>query len=186
MAKVKAIPDGYHSITPYLIFKSADAAIKFYERAFGAKEIMRLSSPDGGVGHAEIQVGDSHIMMADESPAFGNKGVETFGGSPASFMFYVENADAAFDQAVKGRRYREAAHGRPVLRGSRRHSGRSLWVPVEYWDTQGRSNDARSADPNESDDEADVRAGIARAHSRGPAGYGNTPAFFGRDSSGIQ
>ncbi len=101
MAKVKAIPDGYHSITPYLIFKSADAAIKFYERAFGAKEIMRLSSPDGGVGHAEIQVGDSHIMMADESPAFGNKGVETFGGSPASFMFYVENADAAFDQAVK-------------------------------------------------------------------------------------
>lgn len=101
MAKVKAIPDGYHSITPYLIFKSADAAIKFYERAFGAKEIMRLSSPDGGVGHAEIQVGDSHIMMADESPAFGNKGVETFGGSPASFMFYVENADAAFDQTVK-------------------------------------------------------------------------------------
>jgi PhnB protein len=101
MANVKAIPDEYRSVTPYLALKNADAAIKFYQRAFGAKEIMRLSTPGGGVAHAEIQIGDSRVMMADENPAYGNKSAETLGGSPASFMFYVENVDAAFDQAVK-------------------------------------------------------------------------------------
>ena len=101
MPNVKPIPDGYHSITPYLSYKNADAAIKFYERAFGAKEIMRLSTPDGGVAHAEIEVGDSRVMLADEMPAFGNKSAETLGGSPVSFLFYVEDVDAAFERAVK-------------------------------------------------------------------------------------
>lgn len=101
MANVKPIPDGYHSVTPYLSHKKTDDAIKFYERAFGAKEILRLGMPDGGVAHAEIEIGDSRIMLADEMPAFGNKSVETLGGSPVSFLFYVEDVDAAFEHAIK-------------------------------------------------------------------------------------
>jgi PhnB protein len=101
MPGVKPIPDGYHSVTPYLCLKKADAAIKFYEKAFGAKEIMRLPTPDGGVAHAEISIGDSRIMLSDEMPAWGNKSAETLGGSPISLAVYVENVDSAFDQAVK-------------------------------------------------------------------------------------
>jgi PhnB protein len=101
MAAVKPIPDGYHSVTPYLSLKSADAAIKFYERAFGAKEILRLPMPDGGVAHAEIEIGNSRVMMADENPGYGNKSPETLGGSPISLAIYVEDVDSAFDKAVK-------------------------------------------------------------------------------------
>jgi PhnB protein len=101
MPTVKSIPDGYHSVTPYLCLEKADAAIKFYEKAFGAKEIMRLPTPDGGVAHAEISIGDSRIMLSDEMPAWGNKSAETLGGSPISLAVYVENVDSAFDQAVK-------------------------------------------------------------------------------------
>jgi PhnB protein len=101
MPTVKPIPDGYHSVTPYLALKNADAAIKFYKQAFGAKEIMRLPTPDGGLAHAEISIGDSRIMMSDEMPAYGNKSAETLGGSPISLAVYVEDVDSAFDQAVK-------------------------------------------------------------------------------------
>lgn len=101
MSNVKPIPDGYHSITPYFSHKNADAAIKFYERAFGAKEIFRLSMPAGGVAHAEVEIGDSRVILADEMPAYGNKSAETLGGSPVSFLFYVEDVDAAFERAVK-------------------------------------------------------------------------------------
>jgi PhnB protein len=101
MPAVKPIPAGYHSVTPYLCLKNADAAIKFYEKAFGAKETMRLPTPDGGVAHAEISIGDSRIMLSDEMPAWGNKSAETLGGSPISLAVYVENVDSAFDQAVK-------------------------------------------------------------------------------------
>ena len=101
MAATKLIPEGYHSVTPYLTFKNADAAIKFYQHAFGAKEKLRLSTPDGRVAHAEIEIGDSRVMLADENPAYGNKSPETLGGSPTAFMFYVEDVDAAFEQALK-------------------------------------------------------------------------------------
>ncbi len=101
MAVVRSIPDGYHSVTPYLTLKSADTAIRFYQRAFGAKEILRLSMPGGGVAHAEIEVGDSRVMLGDENPSYGNKSPETLGGSPTAFMFYVEDVEAAFEQAVK-------------------------------------------------------------------------------------
>ncbi len=101
MSNIKPIPDGYHSVTPYLSHKNADAAIKFYERAFGAKEILRLNMLNGGVAHAEIEIGDSRVMLADEMPAYGNKSAEALGGSPVSFLFYVEDVDAAFERAVK-------------------------------------------------------------------------------------
>jgi PhnB protein len=101
MSDVKPIPGGYQSLTPYIAFKSADAAIKWYESAFGAKELMRLAMPDGAIGHAEIQVGDSRLMLSDEFPSFGNKSAETLGGSPVSFMFYVTDVDGAFAKAVE-------------------------------------------------------------------------------------
>ena len=100
-AMPKAIPDGYHSVTPYLTFKDASAAIAWYARAFGAKEEVRMPGPGGKVLHAEIKIGDSHIMLADEHPVMGNKSAESIGGSPAAFMIYLEDADAAFRKAVE-------------------------------------------------------------------------------------
>jgi PhnB protein len=98
--KVKPIPDGYHSVTPYLIVNGGAAAIEFYKKAFGATEVMRLPGPDGKVGHAEIRIGDSVIMLADEHPEMGAKSPQTIGGSPVSIMLYVEDVDAIVRQAV--------------------------------------------------------------------------------------
>lgn len=97
---VKAIPDGFHAITPYLIIKGAAAAIDFYKRAFGATELMRLEGPNGTIGHAEILLGNSPVMLADEHPPMGYTGPQHYGGSPVSLMFYVEDVDAMFDRAV--------------------------------------------------------------------------------------
>ena len=97
---VKPIPEGYHSVTPYLIIKGAAEAIEFYQKAFGAVELFRFPSPDGKIGHAEIKIGDSPIMLADEYPDMGYKGPQTIGGSPVSLMIYVEDVDKIFNQAV--------------------------------------------------------------------------------------
>jgi PhnB protein len=97
---VQPIPAGYHTVTPYLIVKGAASAIDFYKRAFGASELMRLASPEGKIGHAEIKIGNSHIMLADEFPEMGARSPQTLGGSPVSIMLYVEDADARFNQAV--------------------------------------------------------------------------------------
>lgn len=93
---VKAIPDGYHTATPYLIVKGAASAIEFYKKALGATELMRLAQPDGQIGHAEIKIGDSPIMLAE----MGYRRPQSFGGSPVSILLYVENVDALFDQVV--------------------------------------------------------------------------------------
>jgi len=98
--KVKPIPDGYHTVTPYLIIKGATSAIEFYKKAFGATESVRMPTPDGKVGHAEIKIGDSTIMMADEFPQMGARGPESIGGSPVSLMLYVEDVDALFNRAI--------------------------------------------------------------------------------------
>ena len=100
MAKVKAIPEGYHSVTPYLIINGASDAIEFYKKAFNATELFRMPLPEGKVGHAEIRIGDSQIMLADEHPAMGYKGPATLGGSPVSLMIYVEDVDKVFNQAI--------------------------------------------------------------------------------------
>lgn len=97
---VKPIPEGYHSVTPYLIVRGGANAIEFYQKAFGAVELFRFPSPDGKIGHAEIKVGDSPIMLADEFPDMGYKGPESLGGSPVSLMIYVDDVDAVFRQAV--------------------------------------------------------------------------------------
>ena len=96
---VKPIPDGYHSVTPYLIVDDAKAAIDFYTRAFGAREKFRLPMGDR-IGHAEILIGDSHVMLADEFPDMGNLGPKARGGTTVSLMIYVEDVDSAFKQAI--------------------------------------------------------------------------------------
>jgi PhnB protein len=98
--KVKPIPDGYHTVTPYLVVQGAAAAIDFYKQAFGASELFRMNGPDGKVGHAEIRIGDSPIMLADESPQMGARGPKSIGGSPISIMLYVEDCDAVVQRAV--------------------------------------------------------------------------------------
>ncbi len=97
---VKPIPEGYHSLTPYIIVKGAAKAIEFYTQAFGAVEKMRLDGQDGKLGHAELQIGDSVLMLADEHPEMGALGPETVGGSPASLLIYCENVDEVFERAI--------------------------------------------------------------------------------------
>lgn len=98
---VKAIPEGYHSITPFLTIRDAARAIDFYKKAFGAKERGVMKGPDGKVMHAELLIGDSVIMLSDEFPDFGALSPQALGGSPSGLHIYVENVDSAFDQAVK-------------------------------------------------------------------------------------
>jgi PhnB protein len=99
MAKVKPIPDGYHSVTPYLIVKEAADAIDFYKNAFGATELFRMDH-GGKIGHAEIRIGDSPIMLADEQPAMGYVGPQTIGNTPVSLMIYVTDVDSTYKQAI--------------------------------------------------------------------------------------
>jgi PhnB protein len=97
----KPIPDGYRTATPYLIVKGAAEAIEFYKRAFGATEMLRMADPQGKVGHAEIKIGDSVIMLADEHPAMGYRGPRSLGGSSVSILLYLEDVDGVFERAVK-------------------------------------------------------------------------------------
>jgi PhnB protein len=97
---VKPIPDGYHTATPYLIVDGAAQAIEFYKQAFGATVSLRLDMPDGRVGHAEVKIGDSIIMLADEFPEIGAKSPKSIGGSATSILLYVEDVDARFNQAI--------------------------------------------------------------------------------------
>ena len=96
----KAVPDGYHSATAYLIVDGAARAIDFYTRAFGATELMRIPAPGGRVGHAEIKIGDSVIMLADEHPEIRARGPQHYGGSPVSIHLYVDDVDTLFKQAI--------------------------------------------------------------------------------------
>lgn len=98
--KVKPTPDGYHSITPYLIIKGAATAIDYYKEIFGAQELLRIPQPDGRVGHAELKIGDSVIMLADEFPEMNTVGPKTLGNSPVGLMVYVDDVDAVFAKAV--------------------------------------------------------------------------------------
>jgi PhnB protein len=98
--KVKAVPKGYHTVTPYLIVKGAAAAIEFYKKAFGAKELVRMPGPDGSVMHAEIKIGDSPIMLGDENPQMDTRGPKALGGTPVGICLYVKDVDALAAQAV--------------------------------------------------------------------------------------
>jgi PhnB protein len=98
--KVKPVPDGYHTATPYLIVKGAAKAIEFYKQAFGATEVERMEMPDGKIAHAEIKIGDSIIMLGDEAPQHGTRGPKSLGGSPCGLYLYVEDVDQTFNRAI--------------------------------------------------------------------------------------
>jgi PhnB protein len=99
--KVKGIPEGWHSLTAYISVKGAGDAIEFYKNAFGAKEKGRLTMPDGSIGHAELEIGDSKIMLAEENEQWGNRSPQTIGGTPVTLCLYVEDVDAVFAKALQ-------------------------------------------------------------------------------------
>ena len=99
--KVKPIPDGYNGVTPYLIVDDAARAIEFYKEAFGASEVYRFDAPGGRVGHADVKIGDTHVMLADEHTEVGARSPKTIGGSPVSLSLYVGDVDATVAKAVE-------------------------------------------------------------------------------------
>lgn len=99
--QVSAIPEGYHSITPYLIVKNAKEALEFYKRAFNAREIFRMETPQGMIGHCEFEIGDSRLMMADEFPQMGSTAPSEHQGRAFSLLIYVQNVDEVFNRAVE-------------------------------------------------------------------------------------
>jgi PhnB protein len=98
---VEAIPKGYHTLTPYMTVRDAARAIEFYKLAFGAVEKGVMKGPDGKIMHAELRIGDSIVMLADESPQFGSMSPLSTGGAGMGLHIYVEDVDSAFDRAVK-------------------------------------------------------------------------------------
>lgn len=100
MSNVKPIPPGYHTVTPYLIISGAKQALDFYKKAFGATELFRMEMPGDKIGHAEIKIGDSPVMLADEFPEGGYLSPKARGGSPVSLMIYSEDVDKLFAQAI--------------------------------------------------------------------------------------
>jgi PhnB protein len=108
---VKPVPEGYHTVTPYLIVKDAAKALDFYAKALGAKARMKMDGPGGKVMHAEVQIGDSVVMLADEFPEMGAKSPQTIGGTPVGICLYVPDVDALFKQAIAA----GAKEERPVM-----------------------------------------------------------------------
>lgn len=101
MSPVKPVPDGYHTVTPYLSVRGASKALAFYAKAFGAKELFRMPGPGDSVMHAEMRIGDSNIMLGDEAPEMGATSPQTIGGSAVSLLLYVKDVNASFAQATE-------------------------------------------------------------------------------------
>jgi PhnB protein len=146
---VKPIPEGYHSVTPYLHAKDAAQAIEFYKKAFSATERMRITQPDGRVGHAEIQIGDSVIMLSDEFAEMGVHSPQSLGGSPVSIHLYVEDADAMFNQAVAAgakvkRPIADQFYGDRVA-GIEDPFGHTWWISTHKEDLSSEEIDKRAA-----------------------------------------
>ena len=99
-SKAKPIPEGYHSVTPYLTVNDAARAIDFYKRAFSAREVMRMDSPHGKIAHAELNIGDSKLMLSDEMPGGSSRSPQSVGGTTAGVFLYVEDVDLVYKQAV--------------------------------------------------------------------------------------
>lgn len=104
---VKPIPEGYRTVTPYLCIQGAAKALEFYRNAFGAREVVRMDGPDGMVGHAEMEIGDSRVMLSDEFPCPGARAPSSLGGSPITLHLYVDDVDAVVQKAL-------AAGAKPV------------------------------------------------------------------------
>jgi PhnB protein len=100
MASVKPIPEGYHSITPYLIVRGGKKALEFYQKAFGATVMFQMDGPDGGIAHAEFKIGDSIIMLGEENEQWQCQSPQKLGGTPVGLMIYVKDSDAVYNQAI--------------------------------------------------------------------------------------
>ena len=100
MSNVKPIPEGYHSLTPYLFVRNAAAAIEFYKNVFGATETMRMPGPNGQIMHAELKIGDSTIMLSDENPQMGALSPQSIGGTATGLNVYIANVEAVVQKAV--------------------------------------------------------------------------------------
>lgn len=100
-AKIKPIPDGYHTLTTYLVVRGASDALEFYKKAFGATELLRLNMPDGKIAHGEFKIGDSIFMISDENPQCSDTSPEALGGSPVKLHLYVTDVDTTFADAIK-------------------------------------------------------------------------------------
>ncbi len=98
---VQPVPDGYHTVTPYLIVEGATRAIEYYGKAFGASELLRMPDPHGRIAHAEIRIGDSVVMLADAHPEMGHRGPRALGGTSVSILLYLANVDAVFERAIR-------------------------------------------------------------------------------------
>jgi len=96
----KAIPEGYYTVTPHLVVKDAGGAIEFYKKAFGAEEVFRMPGPGGKVMHAELKIGNSHVMINDEMPDYGALGPQSIGGTPVTLHLYVNDVDSTFKRAI--------------------------------------------------------------------------------------
>ena len=100
MANVQAVPKGHHTVTPHLIVNKASEAIDFYKKAFGATEVSRFAGPDGKIMHAEVQIGDSRVMLGDEMPEMGARGPKAIGGTPVGLFLYLNDVDRFWKQAT--------------------------------------------------------------------------------------
>ena len=134
MADVKPIPDGYPQVTPYLCVDGAKAAIEFYSKVLGATERMHMPGPDGKIGHAELELGDSLIMLADEYPEMGIRGPKAVGGTPVTISIYVEDVGRRLRCRRGSGRHLPASGGEPVLRGPNRSVRGPLRAPLERRD----------------------------------------------------
>jgi PhnB protein len=149
-SRVKPIPDGHRTVEPYLAIKNAAKALEFYKRAFGATEIYSLTMPDGRLGHAEIRIGDSLVMLSDEFPEFGGTAPETLGGSAVSLHLYVDDVDAFFKKALDA----GARERKPVMDqfyGDRSGQlqdpfGHLWWVHAQGRRLAGRDAETRARD----------------------------------------
>ena len=132
MNKVSYIPKDYNSVTPYLIIRGAAQAIDYYKKVFGATELFRMNGPDGKVGHAELKIGNSHIMLADENPSMGqgHTSAATIGASPVSLYVYLPDVDRVVERASCRGRENPEAGARPVLRRPLRLHSRSVRTSV--------------------------------------------------------
>ena len=138
MTPFKPLPAGQQALTPYLIVKDAAKAIEFYKTAFGAEEVFRLTEPQGKIGHAELQIRGSRLMLADEYPDFGALSPASVGGSPVSIHLYVEDVDRIVEGGSRGGRNGAAAGQGRVLRRPHRDDRRSIRPQVADRDARGR------------------------------------------------
>ena len=148
---VKSIPDGYYSLTPYLVCKGAAKAIEFYAKVFGAQETVRMPGPHGSIGHAEVKIGNSMLMLADENTERGNLSPESIGGTACSIMFYTDDVDRVFKAAV-------AAGAKAEMRPADMFWGDRMGKSSTRSGTSGRSRRTRKTFPG-GDGEADGRNG---------------------------